>query len=67
MNLKSERPKVTKSKPIYDFNGNIIGSVLLEDNVVVEASANGKFIIRWNGKYFSDTELSDPNCFAVAT
>ena len=59
-------PKKTKSLPVFDFNGQIVGSVLLEDNVVVDESVNGKFTNRWLGKYFSDTDLSNRNCFTLA-
>jgi beta-phosphoglucomutase-like phosphatase (HAD superfamily) len=56
----------TKSMPVFDFDGTIVGSVFLVNNVVQEATAHGKFIHEWVGKEFTDTQLSNRNFFTLA-
>jgi beta-phosphoglucomutase-like phosphatase (HAD superfamily) len=52
--------------PVFDFDGTIVGSVFLVNNVVQEATAHGKFIHEWVGKEFTDTQLSNRNFFTLA-
>lgn len=48
-------------KNIYDKDNVIIGSVLVEDNVVKESSDPSLV-----GRYYTDAQLSDRYCFKIA-